>query len=316
MKKNNTLYTSGLAILLGSLATLPANAASSHLTTQATPHISTPIVSSFQTYYAYKTPNKKGQNDYNLFGIYGYFGYKKHSLELGYDGQNSKAYSNGNPTDLTAVYTNYMVPKWQFKVGARASDISDSVNNTNVYILGTKYTHYNKWGYARWMLGADAFYADAQHNQARSVSGKTYNPNFTQISPYYGQYLTVPNHPYNAVYLELKVNYQDYDKNKNPGLDIKNSYTNVMAKASYITPKWSITGQAYGGESYNMLEKGGFVFNNDYNTYTSAAAVNISYAINKKVFIKPWVKYQSVKKTTNNAGNDLFTSGVILGFSF
>ncbi len=288
------------------------------LVTASTWATAAPVATAVEAYYAHKSPDKSGLDNFDLFGIYSYIGYKKHSLELAYDGQKSKAYGSKTPDDLTFAYTNYQLNNIKLKVGARFSDINDVVNPTTVALLGAEYTNYNFYGYKKWYTGLDLFYNQSSHTSAStSRSTKLYQPNAMQVSPYVGYYFGIKSRPYDSILLEAKVNYQDYDKNTNPSIDLKNSYMSSHVSLAYNTPKWSTTATVFTGESYNLVESSGFIYNNDYYTYQGAGKLAAKIGIGKTGFISPWVKYQTVKNTPNsNGAKALTTVGIAAGFSF
>lgn len=265
-------------------------------------------VLSYQLYYANKASDQKGTDPYDLFGLYTYYGFGKNSLEFAVDGQSSKNYANGSPVDLTVVYGNYDIPNVTLKVGMRAADVDDVVNQTNIGTLGAQYTQYSPYGFVKWLVGMDAYALDAKDNNNGVDS--------TQLSPYVGGYLVTEQIPVgHSLFFKLTLNSQSSDGNALLG--IKSSYESAQLSTTYSASSWSAGLDLMGGNSHNLIESSAFVYNNDYYTYQEGAKVWGSVAVSKTGYIKPWFKMQSVEKNANNANVDqLYTAGILIGSSF
>ncbi len=297
MKKHNLISRVGAASLL-SLSALNINLA----------HAGADDVLSYQLYYANKNSSEKGAEPYDLFGLYTYYGFGKNSLEFAVDGQSSKNYPDGSPVDVALVYGNYDIPNVTLKVGGRAADIDNVFNQTNIAILGAQYTHYNAYGYVNWLMGMDAYWLDAKDN-TKGIDG-------TQLSPYIGGYIATQQIPQgHSLFLKLQMNWQSSDGN--PALSIDSNYESTQLSTIYTTPSWSVGLDWMGGNSHNLIETSGFVYNSDNHNYETGAKVWGSLSLGKTSYIKPWFKMQNVKKTANNLTVDqLYTAGILIGASF
>lgn len=262
---------------------------------------------STQIYKVNKNIANSSTADAETTGAYAFLGYKKHSLELELDRQQIN--NVNSQQDQTLIYSNYQLPNWQLKAGTHRIHFDASDKSLNNYTLGAQYTEYSSYGYALWLAGLDLYSADSA--QFSNALTSPIGSKLTQASPYARQYFASSKEG-QYYYLEGRLNAQKFAEKVN-GDDF---YLSAETSVGYGTPKWLFSANAILlGENVNLLQKNGFVIQNDGFTHEKTYGIDVQYQITTAAFVKASITKQHYRDALDNK-NTFTNSGLFLGFNF
>jgi len=272
-------------LLIGAISQInPAAAAKGLTVKQDSPALMAFSVLPYYARIAYSTAGKESRN---IYGIYSYIGFGKHSVELEADrlGANNAADDN-NEKDYVISYTNYQLPNIRLNVGARRGT-TELKTDPKSFWIGAGYDSYDGYGYKNWnadvKLYQTRFDSDVYDQRVRQIdlSGTKYISLNTQSKSYLG------------VWGQLSL------INVSESVENKTSFTQSKLGVDYYQGKTSVGVFVRSGGAPFVMDKGGFVFYKDTQINENAVGMSASYSLNDR---------GSFRLSVEKAKNHLFNS--------
>lgn len=272
-------------LLIGAISQISPAMAAKGLTVKQT--ASTPLAFSVLPYYGRIAYSTAGKDARNIYGVYSYIGFDKHSVELEADRLSSNTATNADAEkDYVISYTNYQLPNIRLNIGARRGT-TELKTDPKSFWIGAGYDNYDNAGYKAWnadvKLYQTRFDSDVYDQRVRQLdlSGTKY----ISLNTTSGSYL--------GVWGQLSF------INVSESVENSTSFTQGKIGVDYYQGKTTVGVFVRSGGAPFVMDKGGFVFYKDAQINENAVGVSASYSLNDR---------GSFRLSIEKAKNHLFNS--------
>lgn len=197
------------------------------------------------------------KTDTAVTGVYGYFGYKRHALELEYDSVKSLEDSVDVQQHSLAIYSYLLPSSAKVRVGYQNISAETGGKSVGLVIAGISRNSYSYYGYPVWGVGLDGYMS-------------TYDDFDTpvyQLSPFITAYMGM----YSQASLTAKIHTQQLPD------DDATIFNTMELNYKYAWKSFSVTTKMLVGDSkYGVFNDGFVVYNTD-DTMRDGYQIGLTY---------------------------------------